>query len=47
MSSEDKGKKTKEDTLNVLDKFPEDIYIGLHTYSKANPLKKVNDRRGN
>jgi len=41
MSSEDKVKKTKEDTLNVLDKFPEDIYIGLHTYSKANPLKKT------
>ena len=32
--------KAKADDTNILTNFPEDIYVGLQTYSKAQPLKK-------
>ena len=37
--AEAKAKEKANDT-NILTKFPEDIYVGLQTYDKAQPLKK-------
>jgi hypothetical protein len=34
------GSTEAKDDTNILTNFPEDIYVGLQTYSKANPLKK-------
>jgi len=33
-------KKAEANDTNILTKFPEDIYVGLQTYTKAQPLKK-------
>lgn len=33
-------KETKDNDINSLTNFPDDIYVGLQTYTKANPLKK-------